>query len=60
MNPHLQKSQESKEQFVQYLEDLKLGPADWMHDVLKSNYACARDPGGIWVPVTCRAAREHP
>jgi glyoxylase-like metal-dependent hydrolase (beta-lactamase superfamily II)/rhodanese-related sulfurtransferase len=41
----------SKEEFVQYIEDLKLGPADWMHDVLKSNYACARDPGGVWIPV---------
>ena len=50
-NPHLQKSQESKEQFVQYLEDLKLGPADWMKDVLKANYACARDPGAAWIPV---------
>ncbi|MFX1507792.1 MAG: MBL fold metallo-hydrolase [Promethearchaeota archaeon] len=48
-NPHLKKR--TREEFVQYLEDLKLGPADWMHDVLKSNYACARDPGGIWIPV---------
>ena len=48
-NPHLQTR--TREEFVQYLEDLKLGPADWMHDVLKSNYACARDPGGIWIPV---------
>jgi glyoxylase-like metal-dependent hydrolase (beta-lactamase superfamily II)/rhodanese-related sulfurtransferase len=49
-NPHLQKSQESKERFVQYLEDLKLGPADWMKDVLKANYACARDPRAAWIP----------
>ncbi|MFX1518158.1 MAG: MBL fold metallo-hydrolase [Promethearchaeota archaeon] len=48
-NPHLKKR--TREEFVQYLEDLKLGPADWMQDVLKSNYACARDPGGIWIPV---------
>jgi glyoxylase-like metal-dependent hydrolase (beta-lactamase superfamily II)/rhodanese-related sulfurtransferase len=48
-NPHLKSR--SQEEFVQFLEDLKLGPADWMHDVLKSNYACARDPGGIWIPV---------
>jgi sulfur dioxygenase len=48
-NPHLRLR--TREEFVQYLEDLKLGPADWMHDVLKSNYACARDPGGIWIPV---------
>jgi glyoxylase-like metal-dependent hydrolase (beta-lactamase superfamily II)/rhodanese-related sulfurtransferase len=49
-NPHLQKSQESQEAFVQYLDDLKLGPADWMKDVLKANYACARDPKAAWIP----------
>ncbi|MFW9903550.1 MAG: MBL fold metallo-hydrolase [Candidatus Thorarchaeota archaeon] len=48
-NPHLKNR--TREEFIQYLEDLKLGPADWMNDVLKSNYACARDPGGIWIPV---------
>ncbi|MFX0209539.1 MAG: rhodanese-like domain-containing protein, partial [Candidatus Hodarchaeota archaeon] len=48
-NPHLKTR--TREEFVHYLEDLKLGPADWMHDVLKSNYACARDPGGVWIPV---------
>lgn len=48
-NPHLKSR--TREEFVHYLEDLKLGPADWMQDVLKSNYACARDPGGIWIPV---------
>ncbi|MFX1283713.1 MAG: MBL fold metallo-hydrolase [Promethearchaeota archaeon] len=48
-NPHLKPR--TREEFVHYLEDLKLGPADWMRDVLKSNYACARDPGGIWIPV---------
>jgi len=49
-NPHLQKSQQSRETFVQYLEDLKLGPADWMKDVLKANYVCARDPQAAWIP----------
>lgn len=48
-NPHLKKR--TKEEFVQYLEDLKLGPADWMKDVLKANYACARDPKVAWIPV---------
>jgi rhodanese-related sulfurtransferase len=50
-NPHLLKSTESKESFVRYLEDLRLGPADWMKDVLKANYACARDPQAAWIPV---------
>ena len=50
-NPHLVKALEGKEEFVRYLEDLKLGPADWMKDVLKANYACARDPKAAWIPV---------
>jgi sulfur dioxygenase len=50
-NPHLRKSRESREVFVQFLEDLKLGAADWMKDVLKANYACARDPNAAWIPV---------
>jgi glyoxylase-like metal-dependent hydrolase (beta-lactamase superfamily II)/rhodanese-related sulfurtransferase len=48
-NPHLKRR--SKEQFVAYSEDLRLGPADWMADVLKANYACARDPNAAWIPV---------
>lgn len=50
-NPHLKMSRESREAYVEYLEDLKLGAADWMKDVLKANYACARDPGAAWIPV---------
>ena len=48
-NPHLKPR--SREEFVRYLEDLRLGPADWMKDVLKANYACARDPRAAWIPV---------
>ena len=48
-NPHLRSR--TKAEFVQYLEDLKLGPAEWMKDVLKANYACARDPKAAWIPV---------
>jgi glyoxylase-like metal-dependent hydrolase (beta-lactamase superfamily II)/rhodanese-related sulfurtransferase len=48
-NPHLEPR--SREEFIQYSQDLKLGPADWMVDVLKANYACARDPGAAWIPV---------
>jgi len=48
-NPHFQHP--SQDEFVKYLEDLKLGPADWMKDVLKANYACARDPKAAWIPV---------
>jgi glyoxylase-like metal-dependent hydrolase (beta-lactamase superfamily II)/rhodanese-related sulfurtransferase len=45
----------SKEEYVKFLEDLKLGPADWMKDVLKANYACARDPHAAWIPVDAPA-----
>lgn len=45
----------SKQEFIKYLEDLKLGPADWMKDVLKANYACARDPKAAWIPVDAPA-----
>ena len=48
-NPHLQTR--TKEEYIRYVEDLKLGPADWMKDVLRANYACARDPSAAWIPV---------
>lgn len=48
-NPHL--TPRTKDEFVEYLNDLRLGPADWMKDVLKANYACARDPNAAWIPV---------
>lgn len=48
-NPHLKRR--TKEAYLRYLEDLKLGPADWMKEVLKANYACARDPKAAWIPV---------
>jgi len=47
-NPHLRPR--SKDEFAKYVEDLKLGPADWMKDVLKANYSCARDPKAAWIP----------
>lgn len=48
-NPNLQPR--SRQEYMDYLEGLKLGPADWMKDVLKANYACARDPKAAWIPV---------
>ncbi|WP_454063921.1 rhodanese-like domain-containing protein [Candidatus Nitrospira salsa] len=42
----------SKKAYVDYLNGLQLGPADWMKkDVLKANYACARDPKAAWITV---------
>lgn len=52
-NPFL--SPRSKEAYVKFLEDLTLGPADWMKEVLKANYACARDPRAVWIPVDAPA-----
>jgi glyoxylase-like metal-dependent hydrolase (beta-lactamase superfamily II)/rhodanese-related sulfurtransferase len=48
-NPHLRPR--TRDEYIEYLEDLKLGPADWMKDVLQANYACARDPKATWIPV---------
>ncbi len=48
-NPVLQPK--SKQAYVDYLDNLQLGPADWMKDVLQANYACARDPKAAWIPV---------
>jgi len=52
-NPHLQKR--SKEEFIRYIDDLRLGPAEWMKDVLKANYACSQDPNAAWIPVDIAA-----
>ncbi len=48
-NPNLKRR--TKQEYIDYLDALKLGPADWMKDVLKANYACARDPKAAWIPV---------
>ncbi len=48
-NPHLKPR--TREEFIEYLEDLKLGPADWMNEVLKANYQCAQNPGEVWIPI---------
>lgn len=47
-NPHL--FHKSKAEFESYLLELRLGPADWMKDVLEANYTCATDPGAAWIP----------
>ncbi|MEK6576748.1 MAG: MBL fold metallo-hydrolase, partial [Nitrospirota bacterium] len=52
-NPHLKPA--TREDYIRYVEDLKFGPADWMKEVLKANYACARDPKTVWVPVDVSA-----
>jgi sulfur dioxygenase len=48
-NPHLK--DRSEKEFVSYIEDLKLGPADWMKKVLAANYRCSTDPNAAWIPL---------
>lgn len=48
-NPNLKPR--SKSAYVEYLSRVHLGPADWMKEVLRANYACARDPKAAWIPV---------
>lgn len=52
-NPHYKAR--TKAEFIDYLSDLKLGPADWMADVLKANYTCAKNPTAAWIPVDAPA-----
>ncbi|MDQ7824547.1 MAG: MBL fold metallo-hydrolase [Candidatus Eremiobacteraeota bacterium] len=47
-NPHFKRR--TREEFISFVEDLKLGPADWMKEVLAANATCARDPGKVWIP----------
>ncbi|HEY3227189.1 MAG TPA: MBL fold metallo-hydrolase [Planctomycetota bacterium] len=47
-NPHFRPR--SKTEFVQYLQGLCLGPADWMKEVLKANCTCSRDPNAVMIP----------
>ena len=47
-NPHLKDM--TLNNFVSYIEDLKLGPADWMKKVLAANYRCSTDPNSAWIP----------
>lgn len=47
-NPHLRIK--DKADFVAYINDLKLGPAEWMKDVLKANYSCSTDPDAAFIP----------
>jgi sulfur dioxygenase len=48
-NPRL--APRTRAEYVAWLGSLRLGPADWMADVIQANYACARDPRAAWIPV---------
>lgn len=47
-NPWLK--HESKDEFITFINDLKLGRADWMVDVLAANFKCSRNPNDAYVP----------
>lgn len=47
-NPNLQPR--TKEAYIKWLIDMKLGPAEWMNAVLKANYACTHDPKAVHIP----------
>ncbi len=51
----LAQQKRTRQGYVDYLNDLKLGPADWMADVLEANYACAGDPKAAWIPADTAA-----
>ncbi len=47
-NPFLQ--YESKQEYIDFLNDLKLGPAEWMKSVIGANAKCTRDPDAAFIP----------
>src|SRR5262245_6137492 len=55
MNPRLQLR--TREEYVNWLSNLSLAPADWMLKVLEVNYACSQDPGSARIPVDVPACQ---
>ncbi len=41
---------QSKNDYIHFLQELHLGPAEWMKLVLNANYACTRDPSSVNIP----------
>jgi sulfur dioxygenase len=48
-NPRLRPR--SRADYVRWLDEARLGPAEWMAAVIQANYACAMDPRAAWIPV---------
>lgn len=40
----------TKDEYVHFLQELHLGPADWMKLVLQANFDCTRDPKSVDIP----------
>ncbi len=45
----------SQPEYIRFVEELKLGPADWMKEVLKANVHCTRERGGLHIPTDVSA-----
>ena len=37
-------------EYLEYIDNLNLGPEDWMKDVLKANYQCSINPEAAYIP----------
>jgi glyoxylase-like metal-dependent hydrolase (beta-lactamase superfamily II)/rhodanese-related sulfurtransferase len=48
-NPRLRFT--SRDEYVRWLSNLALPPAEWMKEVVKANYVCSQDPKAVWIPV---------
>jgi rhodanese-related sulfurtransferase len=40
----------SQDDYIRFVDELKLGPADWMKEVLKANVHCTRERGALHIP----------
>lgn len=40
----------SQAEYIRFVDELKLGPADWMKEVLKANVTCTRERGALHIP----------
>lgn len=40
----------TRDDYVRWLGELRLGPAAWMADVIRANYACTREPDAVHIP----------
>jgi sulfur dioxygenase len=47
-NPFLQ--YKTKQEYIEFLNEQKLGPAEWMKNVLNANFQCTRDPHAAEIP----------
>jgi rhodanese-related sulfurtransferase len=49
----------SQADYIRFVEELKLGPSDWMKEVLKANVHCTRDRGGLHIPADVSACEAQ-